>query len=1167
MRFTTRPKEVDTNGPWNSTRLPDYIRPSFYFLRLQPNLEAGNFSGRVLINIDVSKKTNYILVHAFRLGITKTILRAAVAGQKKFLRLKVHRTFYYPPNDYFVIQIHKETENMEILPGRYQLKLHFDGQLRTDAVGFYRASYKTPKGEKRYLAASNFEPTYARRAFPCFDEPEMKAKYVTTLVAPKGYVSLSNMPVAKKSKEKKTGQVTSRFFTSPPMPTYLAAFIVCDFYHSRVKTSRGTLIRVWAPKHKVIATKYALKTTKRVLEYLEGLLKIPYQLPKVDLIGLPEYKAGTAAMENWGLITFSEKSLFFHPKHSATRAKQGVTSVITHELVHQWFGNLVTLKWWNDLWLNEGITRYVEQYTVRQLYPEFHLNETFVIGSARAKYVDSFPGAHPVHLEVSGCLPSIRLMFSKISYEKGAAMVRMLHDMYGDHLFFTALRHYLSKYKLGNAEEVNFWDSLDHTFSQFGVKGPALRDRMRSWTRQSGFPQLLVGDTANAAGLSQVQFRFARTHFDDYSLTWNLPISFVTMENSISKQHMWFDGNNSAAIFPFAAHRPYPAVVSNSTDPSDSDEVPDDHLLIANIGQTGFYRVNYSPAHWSFLSRLLLKNHNKISSVDRAGLLDDAFSLARVGELDYSYVFNLTKYLVNERDYAPWLVAVHGFGYIRSRLANFRLRIDFDDFVRELLQPMVNVFGPLGKKHNTTTPDRHDQKLLKSLILQAAVSYNHTTVREQALQLFETFKKHSDNYPHYIANDVLAIVLKVGIQEGTEADWSFLWNQLASPKVISAHRQPMLQALAAARSTKLLRRLIINTFRAKPLKRQERLQAILGVVRNDLGPYLIWNMYKKNYKKKALRRMPVWRVIGATVAHFNTPRMRDEVEDFFEKAKKKRFIRRKVMRAALEKLTGNMNWRRNSLFSVCLALAHNKGLAKGKRSSSRCFAYRRHRGFLEVLHEVPRPANTTGLSYHNKHLFTATKSKYGLGSIVKIDAYTGRVVETTPLPRGVDVITSTEDNIWMLNYYNGKLLNGTFFNDAIEYSLAGKISVKHPYAASPSEGDQLWVVGEDGSRIVEVNRHNAMTGRVVTTQFSAISAVAWDGRGVWASTLRSHRSQVFWIDPGTGEVPLPYDLPFLLSNRCPVIDSMAFTGRGLWVTGSECDKMYFLDVPRLTPSH
>lgn len=320
----------------------------------------------------------------------------------------------------------------EVAPQEAILQMHFEGVLNDKMKGFYRSKYLTSNGEEAYAAVTQFEATDARRCFPCWDEPAIKATFDIKLVVPVDRVALSNMPV-KEEKSLEDGLRKLCFEKTPIMSTYLVAVVVGEFDFVEDKSSDGVVVRVYTPLGKKEQGMFALKVATKVLPYYNDYFKIAYPLPKMDLIAIADFSAG--AMENWGLITYRETFVLVDPDNTSLIRKQSIALTVGHEIAHQWFGNLVTMEWWTHLWLNEGYASFVEFLCVDHLFPEYEIWTQFVTDMyTRALELDALQNSHPIEVEV-GHPTEIDEIFDEISYNKGASVIRMLHNYLGDEAF------------------------------------------------------------------------------------------------------------------------------------------------------------------------------------------------------------------------------------------------------------------------------------------------------------------------------------------------------------------------------------------------------------------------------------------------------------------------------------------------------------------------------------------------------------------------------------------------------------------------------------------------------------------------------------------------------------------------------------------------------------
>ena len=403
---------------------------------LHPDLEKFTFNGEETIYFSLTKPDNKIILHAHELKIKLALLKNK-AGE-----IRAKKINFDARSETATIFFHKK-----IPKGGGELELKFEGVLNDKMRGFYRSQFEH-EGRTKYIVTTQFESTDARRAFPCVDEPSAKAVFDVTLIVPKHFCAISNT-YETSVKEHKSGYQIIEFAPTPKMSTYLLAFIAGEFEHIEAKTKEGITVRVFATPGKIHQAKFALDVAVKTLSYFSDYFKVPYPLPVLDLIAIPDFPSG--AMENWGAVTYRESAILVDSDHSSLQNKQWVALVIAHELAHQWFGNLVTMEWWTHLWLNEGFASWIEYLAVDHIFPKWDIWTQFVrMDLSRALQLDALVNTHPIEIEVSH--PSeIREIFDAVSYSKGASIIRMLADFLGERDFRDGLRHYLKKHQYANA--------------------------------------------------------------------------------------------------------------------------------------------------------------------------------------------------------------------------------------------------------------------------------------------------------------------------------------------------------------------------------------------------------------------------------------------------------------------------------------------------------------------------------------------------------------------------------------------------------------------------------------------------------------------------------------------------------------------------------------------
>ena len=419
-----------------------------YDLIFEPLFSNFTFNGKEIISFTASTPIKTLKLNSAELKIKKCYI------------IKNGKTIHTKYN------IDEKKEELSITPekkinGKVKLCIEFTGTLNDRLLGFYRSQYKDKAGKRKYLATTQFEAADARRAFPCWDEPAVKATFDVSLIVDKTLSAISNMP--QKTKKKFGTKTLVEFERTPVMSTYLLYLGVGEFEFLETKL-RNIKIRVVTTRGKKSNAKLSLELTKKFLGEYEKYFGIKYPLPKLDMLAIPDFAAG--AMENWGAITFRETILLYDPKTSSTRTKQYIAEVISHEIAHQWFGNLVTMKWWNDLWLNESFATFMATKIVDRFYPEWDYWDQFLDDAmSTAMSLDALKTSHPIDVKVNH--PSeIREIFDSISYDKGGCILRMLEHFVGEKNFQKGLQKYLTKHQYDNAQGSDLWNAIGQVAKQ-----------------------------------------------------------------------------------------------------------------------------------------------------------------------------------------------------------------------------------------------------------------------------------------------------------------------------------------------------------------------------------------------------------------------------------------------------------------------------------------------------------------------------------------------------------------------------------------------------------------------------------------------------------------------------------------------------------------------------
>ncbi|KAI4901681.1 hypothetical protein NFI96_029218 [Prochilodus magdalenae] len=851
--------------PWTKLRLPASVRPVHYEISLRPNLTTMTFNGRVTINLEVFQETNKIVLHSSDMKILKSTFQDNVVN-----------ILEYKPWQQIAVKFSEPLKK----GGQYVLKIDYSANLSNSYDGFYNSSYTDTTGKKRVLAATQFEPLAARKAFPCFDEPAFKATFAIKITREAEHISLSNMPKVKTTDMGK-GLFEDEFEKSVNMSTYLVAFVVANFSSVSMNVS-NTQVSVYAVPDKSDQIHYALNTTAKLLEFYNSFFEIKYPLSKLDLVAIPDFLAG--AMENWGLITFRETTLLVGD-HSSPIDKQLVTSVIAHELAHQWFGNLVTMRWWNDLWLNEGFATYMQYMSIEQNFPWLDIDNEFLSVRFRALAKDSLNSSHPVSAEVS-TPEQVSEMFDSVSYEKGASILLMLNATIGEEAFRKGVIEYLRKYEGSNTQKDDLWNSL----SQVTKQPIDVAKMMNTWTVQKGFPLVTVNRTGKQVKLTQEHFLLNADSATGSSNLWHIPLTYVndTCSNSDScKQVLLF--KNRTGTLPV------------------SDSVK---WLKFNYRSDGFYIVDYGDDGWRALIEGLKENVNVLPHEDRAALINNLFALSRLGRVSFRQVFNLLVYLKNETETAPLTEALTQLNHI-FRLLDKRSELLL---VSRMTTYIFTTFGDLMDSQPWGEENSVSKQALRSALLETACSLGRPNCTNQAMSLFDQWI--TSNTTKHIPGDLLKAVLSVGAQ--TEKGWGDLFDTYKH-SIYDSEKRKTLEALASTQDVRKIVWILKAGLDGSEIQTPELPLVISTVCRHSAGYLHAWDFVKENWDKLT-QKFPIGSfalqsIIMSTTSQFSTKMHLDEVERFFGSLKE-RGSQMRIVQEATETIKLNMRWMDRNLATL-----------------------------------------------------------------------------------------------------------------------------------------------------------------------------------------------------------------------------------------------------------
>lgn len=869
------PASEDESGGWREFRLPASVSPVHYDLEVRPLLEADTYTGSVAIAVNLSAPARHLWLHLRETRISRPPALAAPSGAAVRLR----RCFESRRQEYLVLEAEEPLPANAARGPFYSLTLHFAGRLNGSLVGFYRTTY-VENGQTKSIAATDHEPTDARKSFPCFDEPNKKATYTISIVHPKDYKALSNMPVEKEESVDDKWQRTV-FQKSVPMSTYLVCFAVHQFHPIKMTSKRGVPLTVYVQPEQKHTGEYAANITQIVFDYYEEYFAMNYALPKLDMIAIPDF--GTGAMENWGLITYRETNLLYDPQQSASSNKQRVATVVAHELVHQWFGNIVTMDWWEDLWLNEGFASFFEFLGVNHAEGDWQMRDQMLLEDVLPVQADdSLMSSHPIVVTVSNPA-EITSAFDGISYSKGASILRMIEDWITPKNFQKGCQIYLERYKFQNAKTSDFWAALEEA-SNLPVK-----EVMDTWTKQMGYPVLNVNAMKN---IKQKRFLLdpkanSSLPHSEFGYTWNIPVK-------------WSEDNESHITFYNRSE-----TGGISLKPSNSGG---NVFLKINPDHIGFYRVNYEASTWDLIITNLSSNHRGFSSADRASFFDDAFALARAQLLDYGVALNLTKYLKVEKEFLPWQRVISAVSYIISMFEDDKeLYPLIEEYFRGQVKPVADLL---------TWDDTGDHltKLLRASVLGFACKMGDKEALGNASQLFQQWLTGTVSIPV----NLRLLVYRYGMQNsGNETSWNYTLEQYQKTP-LAQEKEKLLYALASIKNVTILSRYLDLLKDSNLIKSQDVFTVIRYISYNSYGKSMAWNWIQLNWEYLVNRFTLNDRTLGRIVTiagPFNTELQLWEMENFFKKYPEAG-AGAKPREQVLETVRNNIEWLKQNRRSI-----------------------------------------------------------------------------------------------------------------------------------------------------------------------------------------------------------------------------------------------------------
>ncbi|KAK3715670.1 Aminopeptidase 2 mitochondrial [Vermiconidia calcicola] len=829
--------------------LPKNVKPLHYDLTLEPNFETFKYEGEVTIDLDVMEDTTSITLNTIDIDIQETKVTSGsstIASSPKLTLDEDAQT--------------TKIEFDQSIPAGSKAQLHhkFTGTLNDKMSGFYRSSYKGENGEDKWMATTQMEPTDARRAFPCFDEPALKATFSVILIADDEMTCLSNMDVSgeKKVDSKMVGKKRKAvsYNKSPLMSTYLLAFIVGELKVYETDQFRVPVRVYCTPDKHTEHGKFAAELGAKTLAFYEKEFASDFPLPKMDMVAIPDFSAG--AMENWGLVTYRVVDLLLDEKTASANTKQRIAEVVQHELAHQWFGNLVTMDFWDGLWLNEGFATWMSWYSCNAFYPEWKVWEGYVTDNLQSALgLDGLRSSHPVEVPVKRA-DEINQIFDAISYSKGSCVIRMISKYLGEDVFMEGIRSYLKKHAYGNTTTEDLWASLSDASGKDVVRVADI------WTKNVGYPVVSVSEDSKNNSIHVKQNRFLRTADVKPEEDKTLYPVILGLRTKDGK-----DGN------------------SVLNDREADFKVPDLDFFKLNADHSGIYRTSYTAERLQKLGENA--KAGLLSVEDRAGMIADAGALASAGYQRTSGLLSLLKGFDSEPEFVVW-------DEITARIGALRAAFIFEDektkdalkaLQRELASAKSHKLGWTFKES-----DGHIEQQFKALMFGNAASAGDEKTKAAAFEMFEKFTSGDRAALH---PNLRGSVYSVVLQYGGKKEYDAILKEYETGKN-SDERNTALRSLGRARDPELIQRTLAYSL-SKEVKDQDIYLPLAALRTHREGIEAFWAWMRENWDILRKKMPPSFTLLGSVVSMatsgFTKEEQLKDVESFFSDKSTKGFDR------------------------------------------------------------------------------------------------------------------------------------------------------------------------------------------------------------------------------------------------------------------------------------
>ncbi|KAF5327080.1 hypothetical protein D9619_004508 [Psilocybe cf. subviscida] len=850
---------AETLPAQTSNRLPTTVRPTHYDLTLKTDIHASSFQGVLKIELSIIEESREIVLHSANLLILNASIKTSESDEKHDLspRFDDKRDFliFDPPN------VLKPASKAE-------LRVAFSADMSSSLMGYFKSSYQSREGKQEYCAITQFEPTAARHVFPCWDEPLFKASFAITMISRSDTVSLSNMSAQSEDIIVEKGLVPpeidipgdgewkmTRFDATPPMSTYIVAFANGRFEYLEssvvMPLSGKTLpLRVYTTPDVLHQAQFALDVKAAALPIFERSFDVEYPLPKLDTVIVADFDG---AMENWGLIIGNRSSLLFDPERPSDLSKRQVVTTQCHEIAHMWFGNITTMKWWDNLYLNEGFATIIGNVLVpdksvlkvrrimsllinpRRLFPHFGLVPDFVsLSMERGLSVDSRISSHPVEVPDLD-INDITQIFDILSYSKAGAVLRMLYVYVGEALFFKGVSLYLKKHLFGSTVTQDLWEGMA------SATGLDIAHLMENWVNKTGYPVLTVTEQDEKI-LTVRQDRFLETgpaSSEQNETIWTVPLAIASSTNGDKTIESTIILEERAKSIAFDTTKSFKL----------------------NAETTGFYRVLYSPDRWEKIAKDATQNDSIFTLNDRIGLAQDVFALARAGLLKLSIALSLVLLWKHEKEYFVWRVVGANVTMLLSVWWENPSIVDrLNELRRILFTPLVSKYG-----YHYPASEATDVSLLRTLAIEQAASAGESGVVNELKSRFKHYVDTGDDTQ--IPGNLQRIIYITAAKHGGREEYAALTKMYEQPRT-QTEKEAARAGMASSQHSSLLQETLVYVRDRARVSDVSAFYSALAA--NFNGRRLLTHFVKDNYDTIYNRLEDSWRLGAAVTVGFSS---------------------------------------------------------------------------------------------------------------------------------------------------------------------------------------------------------------------------------------------------------------------------------------------------------